>query len=364
MAHARSVRLWVPILIGFVAVIGGYAAWVATSSQPTMQLSENFAQRQKLFDSIPGLRFTSLGLSITVGEPDPGRQRVGILAFPHADGTAGVTLANTYIPIGDLDVMLDMERVGASSLALDATEEGLRGSSPVGSLVEYQDGQGSGPIPGALQITEVEDRGLSTYPFDQYETRLLSWANVVNGERATSIPDRQYTSIPIDVSVEDTSQGTFATSVKLLSTKDVGGGPRPEGGILSAAQPLEIPASETQFIEDVRDSNAVQVYFQFERTPSTKFLALLVYGIMLMTAISVLAVTLWVAGRHKVVALSAAIWAVAVVFTILEARRILPGFPPIGGYGDLVVFFPSLAVAASCAVILILIWIRRETYEF
>lgn len=364
VAHFRRSRLWLTLSAVLLGAVGGYGIWVATSSQSSITTSTAFDQRSALFDTVPGLRFTSLGLNLTVGEPNSERQQVGLLAFPHADGAAGVTFANTYRPIGNLDVLLDMQRVASNSLALNVDVESAPGGMPAGSLIEYVDGQAVGPIPGGLQITHIDGRSLSTYPFDEYETRLLSWANVLNGDRVESITERDYTTIPIDVHVENTSQGTFATYVDLLSTENVFGGPRPEGGILSISRTIEIPNSEEEFVAAVQESNAVQVYFSFSRTPPTKFLALLVYGIMLITALSVLGVTIWVASRKKVIALSAAIWAVAVVFTILEARRILPGGPPIGGYGDLIAFFPSLAIAAMCAVILVFIWIRRENYAY
>ena len=125
-----------------------------------------------------------------------------------------------------------------------------------------------------------------------------------------------------------------------------------------------LPDSDEEFLDQVKNSNTVQTYFRFDRTSATQLLAILVFGTMVLTSIAVLAVTIWSAVNRKVIGLSAAVWAVAVVFTILQARRILPGGPPIGIHADLFIFFPTLAISATCAVLLTFVWIRRDVYDF
>lgn len=365
MAHARTARLWVSTILGIVLLFGGYSLAVIQLSDDGVTTSDVFAERAAYFEDIGGLLFTSLEIDMTVGEPDPSRQQVGILVFPHADGVAGLTLANTFYPIGNLDVYVDMERVTADeTLSFTPTSGGFVSSEANSAIIEYSDGNGVGPIAGTLQMTNLENRGVAAYPFDAYESRLLAFANTVQEPRFGPIPERSYEPIPVTVNVDETSQGSFRTYVSLLSTEKIDGGPRPAGGVLAVTEPLVLASGQDAFLQEVQKTNSVQTYFRFDRTSSTKLLAFLIYGTMIITTLSVLAVTIWSAVNKKIIGLSAAVWAVAVVFTILQARRILPGAPPIGIHADLLFFFPTLAVSATCAVLLTLIWIRRDAYDF
>jgi hypothetical protein len=339
----------VSTVVTAVVLVGAYVAIAWAISDHELQESESFAYRQTVFSDDLILSMSSMKFDVAFSEPLVERQLLPLTVFPHADGKYGATISNTYEPASALDVVIDMEQ----------PQEGVPGQSgvPRGARIELNPGEAIGPIPGQLVMEPDPARSSRWFPFDEYSAKLLVWTNAVEGQRSGSAVGNDYTEVPSNLRVSPTSLGTFQARVDLLNNDPTEGDTPYPGSDLTAEDENAIAAK-------ARDSNAARLLVTLQRNGSTKFLALVAYSLIAATAISLVLVTLWTLRRTRRVALAAAVWSAAVIFTILQARSIMPGSPSTGIYLDLIFYFPALIISAICAVVLVVLWLSREDYHY
>jgi hypothetical protein len=344
----------IAFFVGIILVM--YVFILKFLSEDDFTFSKAWDYQGELFANDTELGKEAMFLELTLNEPDAETQMQPIIVKPWGMGYRGISISDTYQPLNDIDLVVDMrmdERVtGGDSNSSNLT--GAYGRNQGNQVVAFEANKNYGPFQGESSLSVMGNREFRTYPFDRYEGWLFSWANYYESGRPPTIDSTQMTKIPLGATIQRTSLGTFKAYIDLLE---------PLTYLPYAERNTELNDAQKEKIEEAARKNSVVVGFQFERDASTKFLALLVYLIILMSMVSVLAITFSVIRGHRPPSLNATIWAIAVIFTSIQIRGVLPGDPAIGLWLDIAILFPALILVTMSAGALVFLWLKRIDYH-
>lgn len=322
------------------------------------ETSAAWLYRQAQIIENPIVREESLTLLLHITEPDVQSLEMPINILPFGIGNRGVSIGNNFQPLNDIDIFLDIKPNQTSesqALRLNGNDKPSYVTTTGNQNLYLTAGQPVGAVNGSIMLSTIGDQKLQTFPFDRYEGWLVSWANYYPLGRPDALDPEQMEPIPLNVNIENAVFETFKMKVKLLDGFAVYNEVGPFDGPLSQED-------KQKSFPDTKVGNSVTTGFELERKSTIKFIVLLIYGLILMTTFSVLLVTNSILKKRRPPALSAAIWGIAVIFTTLQMRNLMPGNPSLGIYLDVAIYFPSILAVAICSTILIASWLRREDY--
>ena len=339
-----------------VLVVFLYILILKFLSDDDFSFSPAWDYQGEIFTNDTELSKEAMFLELTLNEPVAETQTQRIIVKPWGMGYRGISISDIYQPLNDIDLVVDM-RMDQSVTGGDSNSSNLTGAygrTQGNQVIAFEANKSYGPFQGESSLSVMGNREFRAYPFDEYEGWLFSWANYYEAGRPPTMDSTQMTKIPLGATIQRTSLGTFKAYIDLLE---------PLTYLPYAERNTELSEVQKGKIEESVRDHSVVVGFQFERDANTKFLALLVYLIVLMSMISVLAITVSVMRGHRPPSLHATIWAIAVIFTSIQIRGVLPGDPAIGLWLDIAILFPALILVTISAGVLVVLWLKRTDYH-
>jgi hypothetical protein len=323
------------------------------------ELSTAWIYRQDQIINNPVIREDSMTLLLHITEPNVQLLELPINILPLGFGNRGIPVGHSFMALNDIDVFLDLNVEETTSSAIDSElgETSNDYTKTTGAQNLYlKKNETVGAVSGNISLSTVGDRKIQSFPFDKYEGWLTSWANYYADGRPQNLDSSVMTPVPLNVNIENAIFETFKMKVNLLEQESGYGQIGEFQGELSEAD------KERSFPTD-KVGNSVVTGFTLERKSTIKFLVLTIYALMILSSLSVVLVTVSILRKKRPPALSAAIWGVAVVFTTLQMRNLMPGNPVVGTYLDLAIYFPSILIVAISSAILIFTWLKREDFH-
>ena len=356
MSHVSKKLIVFQVLLFLITVLSLYTFTLRFLSEEDLTFSQAWNYQQELFQNDKELAVNAMFLDLTFQEPNAELQQVPIVVKPWAMGNRAVSISNILEPLNDIDLVVDLrldERVAGGD-TVNENLTGAYGKTQGNQVIALETHKRYGPFQGVSSVSVVDNKSIRAYPFDQYEGWMLSWANYYANGRPAAMDPSQMSKVPLGATMKPTSLGTFKASIDLLD-------PHTYEPIVQNQDQLS--ASDKEKIEAIARKNAIAVGYTFQRDASTRFLTLLVFLIILLSTISVIAITFFILRGIRPPSLNATIWAIAVVFTTIQIRSVLPGKPPIGIWLDIAIFFPALIFAAISAGTLVVLWLQREDFH-
>jgi len=116
-------------------------------------------------------------------------------------------------------------------------------------------------------------------------------------------------------------------------------------------------------IEDDIATGFSRVEFYIQRADVVKAFAFVVLGMMMLSALCALAMTIAVISKSRPPALEGLAFLAALLFAVQPLRGAMPDSPPIGTDIDVLLFYPCILAILASLAIQVVIWIRRADFR-
>jgi hypothetical protein len=264
--------------------------------------------------------------------------------FLNFNPKSGSLSVNVYIwPSSDLAKMFSSSTI--TYVPISAFIDNL---SPVTSF-NFKSGDSIGAIPIELDGTNplsLKNSDEMYYPFDQYslDTYVKLKNGVLNSEVISDNSNSYEFFWPSQVPgfVFDVWRGaTFADTYDWFDNE----------------------AYEEDKIAKQRENGEISVLIKVSRSNSVKFASILIYLGILLSCSALLIITIYVWRGKRPSSVTALVWAAAQILGLFQLRELLPDNPREGILLDLYIFYPGVIISLSCAVILSIIWVKKDNFQ-
>ena len=264
--------------------------------------------------------------------------------FLNFNPKSGSLSVNIYIwPSSDLAKMFSSSTI--TYVPISAFIDNL---SPVTSF-NFKSGDSIGAIPIELDGTNplsLKNSDEMYYPFDQYS--LDTYVKLKNGDRNSEV-----------ISDNSNSYEFFWPSQVPGFVFDVWRG----ATFADTYDWFDNEAYEEDKIAKQRENGEISVLIKVSRSNSVKFASILIYLGILLSCSALLIITIYVWRGKRPSSVTALVWAAAQILGLFQLRELLPDNPREGILLDLYIFYPGVIISLSCAVILSIIWVKKDNFQ-
>jgi hypothetical protein len=264
--------------------------------------------------------------------------------FLNFNPKSGSLSVNVYIwPSSDLAKMFSSSTI--TYVPISAFIDNL---SPVTSF-NFKSGDSIGAIPIELDGTNplsLKNSDEMYYPFDQYS--LDTYVKLKNGDLNSEV-----------ISDNSNSYEFFWPSQVPGFVFDVWRG----ATFADTYDWFDNEAYEEDKIAKQRENGEISVLIKVSRSNSVKFASILIYLGILLSCSALLIITIYVWRGKRPSSVTALVWAAAQILGLFQLRELLPDNPREGILLDLYIFYPGVIISLSCAVILSIIWVKKDNFQ-
>ena len=264
--------------------------------------------------------------------------------FLNFNPKSGSLSVNIYIwPSSDLAKMFSSSTI--TYVPISAFIDNL---SPVTSF-NFKSGDSIGAIPIELDGTNplsLKNSDEMYYPFDQYS--LDTYVKLKNGDRNSEV-----------ISDNSNSYEFFWPSQVPGFVFDVWRG----ATFADTYDWFDNEAYEEDKIAKQRENGEISFLIKVSRSNSVKFASILIYLGILLSCSALLIITIYVWRGKRPSSVTALVWAAAQILGLFQLRELLPDNPREGILLDLYIFYPGVIISLSCAVILSIIWVKKDNFQ-
>jgi len=264
--------------------------------------------------------------------------------FLNFNPKSGSLSVNVYIwPSSDLAKMFSSSTI--TYVPISAFIDNL---SPVTSF-NFKSGDSIGAIPIELDGTNplsLKNSDEMYYPFDQYS--LDTYVKLKNGDLNSEV-----------ISDNSNSYEFFWPSQVPGFVFDVWRG----ATFADTYDWFDNEAYEEDKIAEQRENGEISVLIKVSRSNSVKFASILIYLGILLSCSALLIITIYVWRGKRPSSVTALVWAAAQILGLFQLRELLPDNPREGILLDLYIFYPGVIISLSCAVILSIIWVKKDNFQ-
>ena len=264
--------------------------------------------------------------------------------FLNFNPKSGSLSVNIYIwPSSDLAKMFSSSTI--TYVPISAFIDNL---SPVTSF-NFKSGDSIGAIPIELDGTNplsLKNSDEMYYPFDQYS--LDTYVKLKNGDRNSEV-----------ISDNSNSYEFFWPSQVPGFVFDVWRG----ATFADTYDWFDNEAYEEDKIAKQRENGEISFLIKVSRSNSVKFASILIYLGILLSCSALLIITIYVWRGKRPSSVTALVWAAAQILGLFQLRELLPDNPREGILLDLYIFYPGVLISLSCAVILSIIWVKKDNFQ-
>jgi hypothetical protein len=264
--------------------------------------------------------------------------------FLNFNPKSGSLSVNVYIwPSSDLAKMFSSSTI--TYVPISAFIDNL---SPVTSF-NFKSGDSIGAIPIELDGTNplsLKNSDEMYYPFDQYS--LDTYVKLKNGDLNSEV-----------ISDNSNSYEFFWPSQVPGFVFDVWRG----ATFADTYDWFDNEAYEEDKITKQRENGEISVLIKVSRSNSVKFASILIYLGILLSCSALLIITIYVWRGKRPSSVTALVWAAAQILGLFQLRELLPDNPREGILLDLYIFYPGVIISLSCAVILSIIWVKKDNFQ-
>jgi hypothetical protein len=320
VAGLRSVAtqragVWILAVASLMVLILPTLIWLGSGfvlSRPALVVSQGLSQEDSGY-----FKDKSVAIYTQILEFDPENRRAKVAYFPWPTDDFAKQFSSSVM----MSVPLRFFADGTDAM-----------------VVGYEAGEQVGGIEVTVDVLSTDAGELAndnSYPFDRYV--LDGYAQVEIRESGSYVPvqafDYFYSTPLPDFDIEYSRLASF--------DQPLGSAP---------------PIRDATAILAERQQGKISYTATLSRPEAARNMALAIYAFALISALSLLLLTVQVLRGARTVQLGALIWSAATVLGVIQIRSLAPGSPRMGVLLDHLVLLPSLIVTTTCTVAIVFFW--------